>query len=78
MQLNPHWTPYGVACAPCVVAYDAVVKLETEDGSDEAHVIRRTGIDAFTAVEYMHRTDGGSTASHRREFFSQVDCQVLR
>ena len=76
--MNPHWTPFGWNCAPCVIDYDAIVKLETEDGSDEAYVIRHTGINMFTEVEYMHKTSRESAASLRLEFFSQVDCKVLR
>ena len=76
--MNPHWTPFGWNCAPCVIEYDAIVKLETEDSSDQAYVIRHTGIDMFTEVQQMHMTGGGSAASYRLEFFSQVDCEVLR
>ena len=32
-----HWNRYSVACAPCLVSYDAIVKLET---SEEDEVIR--------------------------------------
>ncbi len=79
MQQNPHWTPYGTNCGPCVVDYDAVIKLETEDKSDQEFVVRRTGMEKFTSLQYMHRTlGGGSTESYRKEYFSKVDCSVLR
>ena len=28
---DPHWLRYSVACAPCLVSYDAIVKLETTE-----------------------------------------------
>ena len=76
--MNPHWTPFGWNCSPCVIEYDAIVKLETEESSDEAYVVRHTGIDMFTKMEKMHKTGEGSAASYRVEFFSQVHCEVLR
>ena len=36
---DPHWLRYSVACAPCLVKYDAIIKLET---SDEDEVIQET------------------------------------
>ena len=31
IDADPHWLRYSVACAPCLVSYDAIVKLETSD-----------------------------------------------
>ena len=28
---DPHWMRYSVACSPCLVSYDAIVKLETSE-----------------------------------------------
>ena len=28
---DPHWRRYSVSCAPCLVNYDAIVKLETAE-----------------------------------------------
>ena len=31
---DPHWLRYSAACAPCLVSYDAIVKLETSEEDD--------------------------------------------
>jgi hypothetical protein len=49
-QHNEHWWTYGRNCAPCVLDYDAVVKLETHD-VDARHVMKAAGLDAYAKLE---------------------------
>ena len=36
-NIDPHWLPYSSRCAPCLVDYDAIMKLETFE-EDEVNI----------------------------------------
>ena len=39
---DPHWMRYSAACAPCLVSYDAIVKLETSEEDEVRKNVRIT------------------------------------
>lgn len=73
---NEHWISYSRNCAPCLLNYDAVIKLESAQ-EDQEYVLEHSGLDKFAMLEFKHPTQGGKTEDHRKEFYSQVHCDVL-
>jgi hypothetical protein len=73
---DEHWMSFGRHCAPCLVDYDAIVKLETST-RDETFVMTRSGIGRFAALEFKNPTFGGKTEEKRKEFYSTIPCNVL-
>ena len=72
---DPHWEPYHKSCAPCLVDYDAVVKLETAE-EEEAHVLQMSGMGRWVGMERKHSYRVGAREK-RKEFYSLLDCQLL-
>lgn len=75
-NMDIHWVPYWTQCNPCSIHYDAVVKLETVL-DDQEYINQKTGMQEVINLETLHKTNGGSTKDHRKEFFSEVPCEVL-
>ncbi len=87
-EADIHWQPYHSKCAPCLVGYDAVVKLETA-AADEAYVLAASGMwrrmllaggghgDGLS-LQAMHGTAGGDSGAARTEFYSRVPCGLVR
>ncbi len=78
-----HWRPVATNCAPCIVDYDAIVKLETS-GEDERFVLERSGIGRLLrgggGIQHMYESAAGSSsasAAVRQKYFSGVPCDVL-
>ncbi|TRY70203.1 hypothetical protein TCAL_09643 [Tigriopus californicus] len=72
-----HWISFAKNCAPCLLDYDAVIKLESAQ-EDQEYVLQQSGLDQFASLELKHPTLGGKTENHRKEFFSQVHCDVVK
>ena len=66
-------------CAPCLVPYDAVVKLESND--EEEYVLAQSGLSkhfsSHDLSNMIHHTKGGSSAKHRTEFFQEIPCSLV-
>ncbi len=39
-KFDSHWAPYAKTCAPCLVEFDAIVKLETADADQAKKIIK--------------------------------------
>ena len=73
---DEHWVSFGRHCGPCLVDFDAIVKLETS-ASDENFVMTRSGIERFANLEIKNPTSGGKTEEKRIEFYSGIPCDLL-
>ena len=66
-------------CAPCVIPYRAIIKLEGT-GEEEA-LVSFTKLDSFVSStelsKWIYQTQGGPTPDHRYEFFKDVPCSLL-
>lgn len=54
-----------------------MIKLESAQ-EDQEYVLEHSGLDKFATLEFKHPTQGGKTEDHRKEFYSQVHCDVLK
>ena len=66
-------------CSPCVIPFDAIIKLE-ETGEEE-ELVSQTNLSHFVSPEdiskWIHHTQGGPTPKHRFEFFKDIPCSLL-
>ena len=66
-------------CAPCLVPYDAIVKLEMN--SEEAETISATHLKDYVSsdelLKWIHHTSGGSSQVLRYKFFKDIPCSVM-
>ena len=66
-------------CAPCLVPYDAIVKLEMN--SEEAETILATHlkdyVSTYELLKWVHHTSGGSSQELRHRFFKDIPCSVM-
>ena len=67
---------FGRHCGPCLVDFDAVVKLETSE-PDENFVMSSSGIGRFATLELKNPTSGGKTEEKRNEFYAGIPCDLL-
>lgn len=74
---DAHWRSYTKTCSPCILDYDAIIKLETAD-RDQDFVLKQSGLSAYTHLDYKHPTKGGKSQDFRKEFYSQVSCDLLQ
>ena len=75
-KFDPHWSPYNIDCSPCILNYNAILKLESGT-SDEDYMMSTSGLKELAEVEVLHVTDGGKSHSFIEEFYSQISCQTL-
>lgn len=73
---EPHWLPYTKHCAPCVMDYDAVIKLETAS-EDEQFVMSQSKMDLYSQLEYRHISNKGETETLRADYYSNVTCVLM-
>ena len=70
---------FSQQCAPCVIPYNAIIKLEGT-GEEEA-LVSFTNLNTFVSSselsKWIHHTTGGPTPDHRYEFFKDVPCSLL-
>jgi hypothetical protein len=66
-------------CSPCLIDYDAIIKLESSK-ADEEFVMQQSGIDQYsTSLEYKHfQTNPGRTEELRSQYFSNITCNQLQ
>ena len=66
-------------CAPCMVPYDAIIKLESND--EEEYVMVQTGLSKNFPLHDLssitHQTKGGSSSKHRTEVLQEIPCSLL-
>ena len=66
-------------CAPCLVPYDAIVKLESND--EEEYVLVQSGLSKIFSSRdlshMIHHTKGGSSSKKRTKFFRKIPCSLL-
>ena len=66
-------------CAPCLVPYDAIVKLEMN--SEEAETISVTHLKDYVSTDelskWVHHTSGGSSQELRHKFFKDIPCPLI-
>lgn len=76
---NRHWTTYHSTCQPCLLQYNAIIKLETAD-QDNEYVMQMSGLNNLTSYEKRHETKGGQSSAKdiRNKYFSQVKCSLLK
>ena len=65
--------------APCLVPYDAIVKLEMN--SEEAETISATHLKDYVSTDellkWAHHTSGGSSQELRHKFFKDIPCPLM-
>ena len=70
---------FSQQCAPCLVPYDGILKLESHD--DLAYILSRSGLGKYISSKdlstWPHHTKGGSTPERRNEFFKDVSCTLV-
>jgi hypothetical protein len=70
-QHNSHWRSYARNCSPCLLDYNAVVKLENAD-SDNEYVMEKSTLAKFAQLKSKHRNVHGKTEDVRNDYYSQV------
>ena len=75
---NLHWITYDKHCSPCLVEYDAIIKLETAQ-QDEEYVLSQSDMNQYLNLEYKHfKTNGNGTNDHlRADYFANITCHQL-
>ena len=70
---------YSDHCSPCLVPYDAIVKLEVT--GEEQELLSKTKLNQFVDADdlpkWIHHTHGGPTPEHREEFFKDIPCYLI-
>ena len=70
---------YSRQCAPCLIPYDAVIKLEAED--EEKQVLYQSGLNQYVSshelAKWIHHTNGAPSPKHRFDFFKDVSCSII-
>ena len=71
---------YSHQCSPCLIPYDAIVKLE--ESGEEEYLLSWSGLSEYVSSKdlptWIHHTHGGPTPEHREEFFTDVPCSLLQ
>ena len=65
-------------CSPCLINYDAIIKLETSV-ADEEFVLAQSSIGHYVELEYTHfKTNGNKSVEDlRHRYFSNITCTQL-
>ena len=70
---------YSQQCTPCIIPYDAIIKLE--GNGEEQQFVSQSNLIKFASSDELskgtHHTQGGPTPDHRLEFFKDVPCSLL-
>ena len=72
-----HWAPYYSTCAPCLVGFDWIIKLEDRNSEElQQALLDRSGMGRFVTLETKHRSNSSSV--EHRDMYKDVDCEVIR
>ena len=67
-------------CSPCLIPYDAIVKLEVP--GEEQEVLSHSNLYQFVSPDdlpkWIHHTHGGPTPEHREEFYKDIPCSLIQ
>ena len=66
-------------CSPCLVAYDAIVKLDVP--GEDRDLLSYSNLDRFVSPDdefFVHQTVGGPTSQHREEYFKDIPCSLIQ
>jgi len=74
--IDPHWEAFYSACAPCLIDYDAIVKLENAP-PEENYVLEKSGMGQFVEMERKHSSSQGSSEK-RKQFYSALSCERIQ
>jgi len=77
--IDPHWRPYHEACSPCLVSYQWILRLEDPLlKAEEEELMNRSGMGVYTGFAPKNMKTPGGTSSKNRQFYRDVDCDVLK
>jgi hypothetical protein len=69
---------YRENCSPCLIPYDAVVKLDSENLSqEEAFVMENSGMNRLYNLSVTNSPVGGKTSSRVEAYYSTVSCDIV-
>ncbi|KOC66265.1 Carbohydrate sulfotransferase 11 [Habropoda laboriosa] len=70
---DDHWMPYYLFCAPCVVDYDIIGKVETL-WRDQIYTIHKLGLQKVIKPRWRH---GGGYSNTSKIYFSQLNRDMV-
>ena len=72
-----HWSPYYSTCAPCLVGFDWIIKLEDENLEDiNEALLMKSGMGKHVRIETKHRSK--SRSEDHRYLYRDVECRVIK
>ena len=78
--ISYHWNKFRLFqhCAPCLIDYDAVIKLETSK-EDEDFVMTQSSMNQYINLEYEHYKSNGleTTNELRKSHYSNITCSEI-
>nr|XP_045613691.1 carbohydrate sulfotransferase 11-like isoform X2 [Procambarus clarkii] len=79
-NINMHWRPYWLTCAPCHLTYDVISQVETLD-QDQEYVIRELGLQDKLFNLHSHSSNFdvfNGTSAATRHYYSTVPLALLQ
>ena len=66
-------------CSPCLVPYDAIVKLEMK--GEENELLSQTELSNYVSshqlTQWIHRTEGGTSSDLTEKYFKEIPCPLI-